>query len=396
MRKKMMAALENIGAYCLEYQDLSLSLMEGAPGIILFLDQYYAFAGNPACCERRNYLLRGLIEGIDQSDQLSLTYCDGLAGFLAFMCILKENDYYDFDEDLDEYLNGVMVENLLQGKFDILHGPLGILWYFIIRLRTRTGSEAGRRNIRQYLKNGLALLEDTAVKDAMGYRWKSSMALNEHFMNKEVYNMGFAHGQPGVLAIASFACDLLPGDTVPERMIKELGRFIASRADLRSPVQFQAYYSPDAEFAYDSRLAWCYGDLSAAFAIHLAAQRLKDNTLAQLGEDIAIRSAQRTTPGQTSIFDAELCHGAMGVSHLYGIFYERTNNPVYRTAQVHWIDHALSLSCNPHGIAGFRTHIREDEWGRDAGLLKGVAGIGLGMLSFLGQPRNWDSLLILS
>jgi len=392
----MKATLESIGAYCLEYQDLSLSLMEGAPGIILFLDQYYEFTGVPAFCERRDYLLRGLIEKIDQSDQLSLTYCDGLVGFLTFMCILKEKGYYNFDEELDEYLNGVMVENLLQGKFDILHGPLGILWYFIIRLRTGTGSDAGRQNIRQYLKNALALLEDAAVKNAMGYRWKSSMALNEHFKDKEVYNMGFAHGQPGVLAIASFACDLLPGDTVAERLVKESARFIVSRAAPQSPVQFQAYYSPEVEFAYDSRLAWCYGDLSAAFAIHVAAHRLKDNTLAQLGEDLASRSVQRTTPGQTSIFDAELCHGAMGVSHLYGIFHERTNDPVYRTAQVHWLEHALTLSRPSQGIAGFRTHIREDEWGQDAGLLKGVAGIGLGIMSFLGLPRNWDSLLILS
>src|SRR6266704_3160726 len=106
---KMRAALESIGACCLEYQDLGLSLMEGAPGIILFLDQYYELTGDPGFCERRDYLLRSLIDGIDQSGRLSLTYCDGLAGFLAFMCILKEKDYYDFDEDLDEYLSGVMV-----------------------------------------------------------------------------------------------------------------------------------------------------------------------------------------------------------------------------------------------------------------------------------------------
>ena len=93
--------------------------------------------------------------------------------------------------------------------------------------------------------------------------------------------------------------------------------------------------------------------------------------------------------------DASLCHGSMGVSHMYRRAYLATGEPAYHQAAQRWLDHALDLrSAGPAGFACWR----RDGYIDCFDLLQGIAGIGLGLLAAIdvATPPAWDRCLLLS
>jgi len=395
-KKLIFKKLQEISSEIIQNELVTISLMEGVPGSIMFCDGYYSLTGQSKVLHARNEYLRRLLDLLENIEDFSLSYCDGLVGSLSFIRLFsfKNNlNIYDFDQELDDYLFEVMTDNISNGKYDFLHGGMGIFWYYVLRIKTSSDVIEKQRLIN-YLERGLQILDDVAIRTKDGYSWKTTIT-NPGSINEEIFNMGFAHGQPGILTAVSIASLELDSNKTAKRIIKESSNFILLRANEENQTQFQSYFSAARQFPFDSRLGWCYGDLSASIALRFAGNSLKSKELQDRSEKIAIRSTSRNSVAETSVFDGGLCHGSAGLSHMYGRFHDFTANVVFKEAQIFWMKKTLELGTSTDGIAGFRTHVRDDSWGKDFGLLKGVAGIGLAMISFINSDKNWDKLLML-
>ncbi|HYL06388.1 MAG TPA: lanthionine synthetase LanC family protein, partial [Thermoanaerobaculia bacterium] len=117
--------------------------------------------------------------------------------------------------------------------------------------------------------------------------------------------------------------------------------------------------------------------------------------------DLALASAER--PIATSgVRDAGLCHGSAGLAHLFNRCYQATGEPRLAEASRRWFEHALDFQLPGQGFAGYRAFwfqpdTLEGSWRDEAGMLEGVAGIGLALLAGLGDfEPAWDRVMMLS
>ena len=201
-----------------------------------------------------------------------------------------------------------------------------------------------------------------------------------------VYNVGLAHGTPGIVALLARICgapDAPPGatalrdDAVRWVLAQRLGD--AGFPDLigdRPP-------SP-------SRTAWCYGDPGVSLALWAVALH-GGSAPAEL--DAITERWMARTPEEARAMDAGLCHGTVGLAHICNRLYQATRRPAYRDAALRWLSHTLALRRPGEGIAGFRAY--RNGWTTDAGFLEGVAGIGLALLAALTPVEpEWDALML--
>lgn len=192
--------LEKIYSALSTYSGNSMSLMEGLPGVVLFMHYYGQQFPSAAVASQFDRLMDQLIDTLNDTDIASLTYCDGLTGVLTLLLHLsqeKGQTYYDVDPDIDAHLATVMLDNLSRQEYDFLHGGLGIFHYLLQRYR-----HAPDEMLRTCLANALQLLEANAVKDAQGYRWRTFIHHDPQYSGMTVYNTGLAHGQACVLLVA--------------------------------------------------------------------------------------------------------------------------------------------------------------------------------------------------
>jgi len=96
------------------------------------------------------------------------------------------------------------------------------------------------------------------------------------------------------------------------------------------------------------------------------------------------------------VMDAGICHGAAGIAHIFNRVYQKTGNETFKEAALFWIDDCLKKSCFNDGLAGYKVW-RKDGWITQTGLLEGIAGIGLVLLSAISDIEpDWDECLLLS
>lgn len=390
------SVLKEIAMVLVTHSTLDISLMEGTPGVVLFLNNYADYSKNENLNLKANQYYNDLIDKINNTEEpVSFTYCDGLVGFLSFCNHFESENGEDYtvnDSSTDEFLAEIMFDDLLKGEYDFLHNALGIFHYMVLKIQTSKTPEH-KIILLSILKKALELLEDVAIKDADGYRWDHPVYNHPVYSNKPFFNMGLAHGLPGILLIISSAHLLNIDNTRTERMINQSLKFILNHKGLQSNnvSQFQTYITTESELPYNSRLAWCYGDLSISLAILKAGKALKSDKIIQQALKIALKTLERRSVEDTALIDAEFCHGTAGISHMYGIWYQEQSIKEFNDAQKYWLQETLGHARHPDGLAGFKTYIKDNAWGTDIGMMKGIAGIGLVLISSLTGKRNWDS-----
>lgn len=376
-----------------------ISLMEGLPGKVIFQYLYNKFIDSKNNTVPLK-LTEDLIEYVNSTDEsISLTYCDGLLGFLHFTDYIGElehTDYFELDEDIVDFLSTFMFENLEKNEPDFLHGGLGVMHYYSEKYK-KLAAGSLKEKMEQDIHRAIDILDRHAIKDDEGYRWDHPVYNDERFKGKPFFNMGIAHGLPGILSVLSgvYSSGIKQDRIIT--MILQTYKFIISRKNpkISGFSLFQTYYAPHFFLDYDSRLAWCYGDLGISMSILKTAIAINNDDFLDEAVSIGLHAAKRRLFDHTLLSDADFCHGTSGVSHMFGILFEHTKIQEFRDAQEYWMKHTVSFSQYDEGIAGFRTHIKDDEWGKDAGLLKGVSGIGLCMLSYITKDRNWDRFFLL-
>ncbi len=280
-----------------------------------------------------------------------------------------------------------------QGQYDLISGLVGFGVYALERARRPGGEEALRRTVVR--------LAETAERGPQGVTWLSGPDLLpprdlESFPGG-YYNLGVAHGVPGVIALLALAQG--QGVECRELLDGAVAWLLAQKLAAGADSIFSYNVAPGAE-PTPTRLAWCYGDLGIAAALEVAARAVGEPAWEQEALKIARHCAARPVASSGAI-DAGICHGTAGIAHLFNRLHQATGAPELREAAVRWIDQTLELRQPGKGIGGYEMWVPDEErqlhWEAEPGFLTGSAGVGLALLAAATRVEpEWDRVLEVS
>lgn len=376
--------------------DLSLhksraaNLFGGNAGISIFWQYLYEFQENKDYKKRSYELLESSLRSIEATPQV-YTFSSGIAGILWSACHLNRRRANPLNleeiigEDIDVFLGGNMQDDFHRGNCDYLHGAPGMALYFL-----------ERGNIPYSIKslNEVFMgIERNSVKLNEGLAWKD-------YFNDEMptYNLGLSHGSPSLVVILSRIMQFHPDISGLENLLNGSVEWILSRKSENGtkwlfPTTYPWKISPD------SRLAWCYGDLGIAIAIFQAGMVMKNMAWVDEAIEIALYTTQKRGLTESGVWDACLCHGTAGIAHIYNRFYQHTGNSSFKFAAIHWYKQTILQYKSSVGLKTRQWNEAKENlgWITNYGLLEGIAGIGLALISSVCEVEpKWDRCLLLS
>ncbi|WDE10898.1 lanthionine synthetase LanC family protein [Thalassomonas haliotis] len=316
-----------------------------------------------------------------------LAFSGGLSGIgWLFEFLLQQDEYNgEINEDLERLLKQQLSADW-QGEYEFISGLLGYITFIQRRAR-------GTKDLT-LLRQALQLLLQYSTVTADGHAWETSVDSVYSFNKQDPeFNLGLAHGVPGVIAVLTSVCQH------HSALRAEFEPVLASGCQWLMS-QTRAEQEPGSRYAYSactnghSRLGWCYGDLSNALILGRAGKLLADDVLFQFSRQLMLDTSKRLYD-DSGVLDAGICHGSAGICLMYQQAGELFNAPELFTAAQYWLDHTLARF-DRDGLKGLDKYSAADEcYLPESGLLEGYTGIGLCLLSALGHSSDWSECLLL-
>jgi hypothetical protein len=239
-------------------------------------------------------------------------------------------------------------------------------------------------------------LAETAESQGEGTTWWTDPAWLPAETRAEFprgyYNLGLAHGVPGVIGLLGQVCAAGLAQDKARPLLDGAVRWLLEQD---GPGGFGYWISPGAP-RDRARLAWCYGDPGIAAALLGAARDVAEPDWVAAALAIARRAADRPY-AEAGIQDAALCHGCAGLGHLFNRMAQATDEPELMHAARAWFERTLAMRRPGRGIGGYEAWQADAAWSADPGLLNGAAGIALALLAAISpiEPA-WDRMLLVS
>jgi lantibiotic biosynthesis protein len=386
-------ALIAVDAIADELSDLDPALVDwslggGSAGIAIFFHYLDRVRSDPA---RSNAADRHISAAIDAvaGGSMTASLFGGVAGvgWAIEHLAAAEGGSGDANEDLDHVLGEILDCPRWTGQYDLVSGLVGFGVYALERLP--------RPEALPVLRLVLAHLESTARREPDGTTWFTPPELLLPLVDapRGFYNLGVAHGIPGVLALLG-RMTAAAVDPVRSRSLLRaalpwlLSRRLPESPGARFPVCIEEVVEPA-----PARSAWCYGDPGVAAALLVAADGAGDAELRDLATALAVDAARRP-PAACGVSGAGLCHGAAGLGHLFNRLHQSTGDASLRTAARYWLARALD---EPRPALADPSTSRGAGWQSHAGILEGAAGVALALLAAASEVApDWDRMLLIS
>lgn len=391
--------LSEISAALLEKTEAlagNIGVMGGKAGVALFFFYYAQLTQEEKYVDFAHQVINEIFDEINKEFSIH-TLAGGLAGVGWMMEHLVQNDFVEADTDeilesLDPFLYKAMIFDIEKGNYDFLHGAVGSGTYFISRL--------AKKDSETYLKELVDHLDKVSHKfdDLDGaIAWLSQL---DREKETEGYNLSLSHGLASIIV---FLAKLLEKDIYTEKVSYLLDGavryMLAHRLDTKKfQSNFPSWIGTDYPPAH-SRLAWCYGDLGISMALWQAGQSAKNKEWKEVAINTLLHSTNRKDLKENAVIDAGLCHGAAGITHIYNRAYHYIGNDKFKETALYWLEQTLKFATYEDGNAGYKAWHTDKYggWVAEAGLLEGVAGIGLMMISMLSDIEpGWDRCLFIS
>jgi hypothetical protein len=298
--------------------------------------------------------------------------------------------------EIDLVVLRYLEQSVGQGPYDLISGLAGFGIYFLERLPARTAIDG--------LELVLRRIEERTQETAQGITWHSGPETLPEWQRdlcpSGYYNLGVAHGVPGILHLLSEICAAGVERARAARLLEGgMDWLLANQRPPGSISRFSAWIAPGQ--SHDSRLAWCYGDLGILAILLQVARGADRPDWLTFGLEL-LNHCLKWPPEETGIKDSALCHGATGVAHIFNRIYHLTGDPDCREAALTWLQRALAMRRPDEGVGGFLTYVKPEPgnqtiWEPNPAFLDGSIGIALALLSGL-EPIEpaWDRLLLLS
>lgn len=370
----------------------------GYAGAALFYAYLHAAASNAGAADRALEALERSTSALAERQLLPALY----SGFLGVGWVVTHltRDLFEGDESLSEEIDDALRQLLSNVEerltFELIYGLAGYGTYLVERLPNPRAAAL--------LDRVLDLLDES--RDAAGV-WHSDpgwmVPWQREQMPRGCYNLGVAHGIPGVIGFLAAANREGHGDPRLARFADAAVRWtLAQKWDDASSL-FPAFIPVGGE-PYPTRTAWCYGDIGVAAVLLSAAQSFGCDDWKREALSIA-KTAARRSREETKVRDAGLCHGSTGIAHLFNRMAQASGDDELRDAAERWYRIALDMRRPGEGLAGLLSWVDVvengkfvgGEWKTEPGFLSGVAGTGLALLAAVtGFEPSWDRVLLVA
>lgn len=269
--------------------ELPHGLLSGLAGQLLFLYKAYEYDASLVDEDLFAQKLEELQEGLDQQ---SFELSNGLAGQAWLLEYLNQADPENYDpellEEIDELFRQSLDHQPWRGEIEMVLGLSGFAPY-----ASRRGRQSDQTALYEVIVNGL---ESTATHFDNGHiAWsqpeESVYRFNKDEPKEPEYNLGLAHGVPGIIAA------LLPAVHIPalkERVTKLLLGGCDWLLEQQSPDSgSHSCFGSCAGNEHQSRLGWCYGDLTIAMTLARVGQALDRPSYIERALEIGLHAAER-------------------------------------------------------------------------------------------------------
>ncbi|HEV7670521.1 MAG TPA: lanthionine synthetase C family protein [Thermoanaerobaculia bacterium] len=375
------------------------ALAGGNAGHALFYSYLAEATGREEYAEAAERHLDEAVEAL-ATEPMGASLYGGFSG-VAWVAEHLQGRLYESEEgeDANEEIDTALAELLdhpWSETYDLIGGLVGFGVYALERVHRPTARLCLERTVERF--------SDLAEKRDNGHvTWFTPPEqLPEHQLEVSpngYYNLGVAHGVPGVIPVlaGAVAAGIESARPLVEGAVDWL---LASQLPAGLGSRFGYTVSPGVDVQSPSRLAWCYGDLGLAAALFAAARTLGRKDWEEEALSIA-RDCTGHPDDAAGARDAGLCHGGVGIAHIYNRLYQASGDEKLGAAAEHWYAKALELREPGEGIAGYRSYFggfkNGPEWLASKGFLEGAAGIGLGLLAGVSSVEPaWDRVLCIS
>ena len=297
-----------------------------------------------------------------------------------------------------------LLEDYLSGKpwldsYDLIDGLVGFGVYTLERVPSLFATKS--------LAEIVDRLGELAERTPEGITWLTPPSLLPEWQRQlcplGYYNLGVAHGVPGVMAFLARVCALdRRGARIPAAVRADARSLLtgasawllSQKCEGLADTTFPDWVGPGV-LAKPSRVAWCYGDLGIAVVLLATARCLKNTTLEREAISLARRVAERSFT-ESGVKDGGFCHGAAGVSHLFNRLFQATGDLRLKEAGRTWYGRTLQILRSPYAAAS-AAPLSVDGSIDGAGLLQGAAGSALVLLAAVTDVvPDWDRLMLMA
>jgi len=376
-----------------QFSGNNIGLLSGSAGELLFLwqaSQYDVELVNESKFNKKLELLQENVFNVASDHSLSA----GLSGLGWFLEYINQAQGEDYDpelcEDIDDILLNALSVSSWQGEIEMVLGLAGLSIYGSRRqLKSDQGS---------YYEKLISHFEHLAIQISDNIlTWQqpfnSVYRLDKEDSEKLEFNLGLAHGVPGIIAA------ILPALSVPslfnrakKLLIQSCDWLMLQQLNIRNK---QSYFSSLTDSTYHSRLGWCYGDLTIALTLFRVGKALELPSYMDKAKEIGLHSARRGEVDAV-VRDAGICHGSAGLFLIFNLLYKEIGSEELRLSADKWLDFTLSLY-DEKGIEGlYKMSGLDNTYSECVGFLEGYAGIGLCLLAAFNEDTDWTDSLLLS
>ncbi|MDQ1914631.1 lanthionine synthetase C family protein [Paenibacillus sp. GD4] len=393
LRKSALGTVQAIAAR-LENHEMDDATISGGLAGVAVLFHYLDRAGLGDGYSAKRFLDRAM-DAVAETPMSASLY----EGFLGIAWAIAHLSEKSGDDDLLYEVDSLLLELLRKpwyGDFDLTNGLVGIGVYARERFPSPAAEEMLTLVIRQ--------LDAVAEKGPHGTTWFTRPELlppdtRSYYAPDGYYNLGMAHGAPGVIALLSHAFALGVEKSKVRRLLDDaIPWLLARRIEDHGFGQFPRCIGPGIEPS-PALAAWCHGDPGVAAALLAAAKHVGESNWADTAMAIC-KPSVLLQDDESRVAEAGFCHGAAGLAHLYNRFYQATGEELFKEAACHWVRRTLDMRRRDQGIGGYLaltgSHGRM-VWTPEPGMLIGSAGIALTLLAASTSIEPlWDRIYLLS
>jgi class I lanthipeptide synthase len=324
----------------------------------------------------------------------------GVAWAAELVDRLLDPDAEDRSEAVDDALLRLLSRaDRWSAPYDLVVGLTGLGVYALQRHPRPVAIECLRRVVER--------LHECAQHDEHGLYWWTPPAEILDQESRKQYpsgraDLGVAHGMAGAVALLGCVCGAGVEQATARPLLEGavswlLAHSVPAEAGPTFPVWVAPAFQP-----LPARCAWCYGDPGIAAALLLAARGAGDAGWERAAVALACRAAERPA-SETGVVNANFCHGAAGLAHLYNRMYQATGEPKLGRAALYWLERTLGFyrlarDAGDSWVQGNWDPGRRELWTwTGIELVEGAAGVALVLLAAATSVEpTWDRMFLVS
>ena len=363
----------------------SNGLFNGLAGHLLFLFHFQRFNSNSISQKLFDCKLDDIVNDLDPYEY---DLCNGLAGKLWFLEYVSQFDQENYDSDtlieFDAFFSSILNTQPWRGEIEVVLGLAGFIPYI-----KRRHNYSDQSVLLELFFNQLETLSEKDNNNLFTWCQPSNSLFISNKETSKEYNLGFAHGVPGIIMA------LLPSLDIPYLKSKStrlvLGAcnwLVSQKKENKDSTSYFSYYVGDTS---DSRLGWCYGDLTIALTLLRVGKKLDNTELINEAKNIAYKASLRDVE-EAGVKDAGVCHGSVGILFIFMLIHKESPDQRIKQTIEYWLDYILK-SYKKNGIDALLECAEFNN--KSTGLLTGCSGIGLALLSLLTNEFSWSESILL-